>query len=71
MNDNNNFLGVGLFFLFIVGIIVVGSLGIYFSTRQKTEQMSNTDETVLLEDQYKEDKSKDLIYFENESIKVK
>ncbi len=67
MNDNNNFLGVGLFFLFIVGIIVVGSLGIYFSTRQKTEQMSNTDETVLLEDQYKEDKSKDLIYFENES----
>lgn len=65
--NDNNYLGFGLFFFLIVLIILVCSMLLFLNVRNKNQEKIVTDTNeVVISDKNKKDKSKDFIYFVDE-----
>ncbi len=63
----DNYVGFGLFFFLIVLIILVCSMLMFLSVRNKKQEKSiNDTNEVMVSDKNKKDKSKDFIYFTDE-----
>lgn len=67
MNENENFLGMGLFFFAIVLIVVTGSILIFLNNKSKQEN-NIFNETKTISDDLKIDKSKDFIYYTGDEV---
>lgn len=61
--ENNNYLGFGLFFFFIVLLILIGSITLYVSHKEKYGTGKTDEAKVLITEKIKQDKSKEYIYY--------
>ncbi len=65
--ESNAYLGFGCFFLFILGIVVVGSFLLYQSKREKVEEQTFYEEQEPVSySNLKVDQTKDFVYYEQE-----
>ena len=65
--ESNAYLGFGCFFLFILGIVVVGSFLLYQSKRERVEeQMFYEEQEPVSYSNMKVDQTKDFVYYEQE-----
>ena len=66
--ESNAYLGFGCFFLFILGIVIVGSLLLYQSKKEKLEGQTFYEEQDVKHENKKVDQTKDFIYYEEEEV---
>ena len=66
--ESNAYLGFGCFFLFILGIVIVGSFLLYQSKREKLEEHTFYEEHDEKHENKKVDQTKDFVYYEQEEV---
>lgn len=65
--ESSNYLGFGMFFLFIVLIVFVGSALLFWNVyKAKNDKVILDNNDVIISDKNKKDKDKDFIYFTDE-----
>lgn len=62
-DENNSYLGFALFSLFIVFIVLAGSIILYFDKNEKRVTLPSDDKVIEISDKKKQEKEKDFIYF--------
>lgn len=64
-DENNNYVGILIFFAMITVLVIVGSTFVYIDKKNKLNEKKYEDKTVIVNDKKKQDKDKDFIYYNN------
>jgi hypothetical protein len=65
-DEYHNYIGCALFFLFIVFIVLLGSITLYLNNKEKINVTSTNGSVVIQSDKKKNDKDKDFVYYTDE-----